>query len=186
MENLLRQDFDAFSPRYVLPTDRHLERPTPQLLFPGYVFVLIDPSRWWGPINNTRGVLRLLVAGGYPMSVTDEEMARVLALRPPLRRGDAPPSRDIPTDAVVRVRDRGSPFFEVVGTVSGMTRKQRVRVVMSLLSRDVEVVFDLQDVDVLSLPKVKVTTLGCSASPRARVPGSTTSAVARPAASAAT
>lgn len=156
MDNLLRQGFDAFCPRYVLPVDAHRFRPPLHLLFPGYVFVLIHPDTRWRSINGTSGVVRLMTTGAddpRPMVIRDEEMARVRAHLPTPRRWAEKPPPSLDVDTVVRVRHPGSPFFERIGTVTGMTKRQRVRVLMALLGRDTEVVFDYDDLDVVTAPE---------------------------------
>lgn len=42
-------------------------------LFPGYLFINIDPSDpLWGKLRSTRGVLRVVGFGGKPVPVPDE------------------------------------------------------------------------------------------------------------------
>lgn len=69
LANLTRQSFDAYLPLMAIqrrdratPTIRHqVEVP----LFAGYVFVAIS-SPFWAPIQHTRGISRLLMAGNQP------------------------------------------------------------------------------------------------------------------------
>jgi transcription antitermination factor NusG len=147
-EHLGDQGFEVYCPRYVPPSRERDRNPVLYPLFPGYVFVMITPGRWWGSINNTRGVIRLLTTRGdglgVPLTVTDEEMARVREHCPAIRRRGAADLRFAP-NTIVRVRHAGNPFFEHVGTVAGMTKKQRVRVLMCLFNHETEVVFDYDD-----------------------------------------
>lgn len=69
LANLTRQSFDAYLP---LMAVQRRDRATPSMLhtveqplFSGYVFVAIA-SPFWAPIQHTRGVARLLMAGNQP------------------------------------------------------------------------------------------------------------------------
>ena len=69
--HLRRQDFEVFLPR-LLKGRRHARRYDTVLtpLFPGYLFVRMDPQRQrWRAINGTFGVARLILAGDAPLAV---------------------------------------------------------------------------------------------------------------------
>lgn len=138
--NLRRQGFEAFCPSFVRPADSRKAAPLSHPLFPGYAFVLIDPGiTHWGPINSTLGVIRLLTNNSRTapvvLFVADSLIESLTALRVLEDSGLRP-------DAVVRVKRLGSPFYDLVGTVVGMTNSQRVQVLMSLFNRDTVVEFD--------------------------------------------
>jgi transcription antitermination factor NusG len=116
-------------------------------LFPSYLFVRIV-NRWWS-IGNTIGVTQLLLAGDHPASVSDKEISKIMAQErgglirlpqpPGLKRGDQ-----------VRVL-RGS-FQDHIGVYEGMSGKQRERVLLDLLGR--QVVVDLPSNDLQPLDSV--------------------------------
>jgi transcriptional antiterminator RfaH len=69
--NLLRQDFPVFAPQR-LETRRQGPRfrTEPRPLFPGYLFIALDPSTSrWRAVNSTVGVTRLVAFGGKPAPV---------------------------------------------------------------------------------------------------------------------
>lgn len=69
--HLQRQDFEAFLPR-LSKGRRHARRYDTVLapLFPGYLFVRMDPQRQrWRSINGTFGVARLILTGDTPHQV---------------------------------------------------------------------------------------------------------------------
>lgn len=51
---------------------------TCESLFPGYLFIQMSPQASWSPLRSTRGVLRVVTFGAYPLPVSD---ALVQALR---------------------------------------------------------------------------------------------------------
>lgn len=72
MLQLTRQGFECWFPR-VTKTVRTGRKSSLKLkpLFPGYVFVEIDPSRRWAAIENTIGVLRLIKSGTVPAALPE-------------------------------------------------------------------------------------------------------------------
>ena len=68
VEHLRRQGYDPYCPR-ILRRIAHSRRTTHVLrpLFPGYLFVAMDPEvQQWSPISSTYGVRRLVKAGDFP------------------------------------------------------------------------------------------------------------------------
>lgn len=79
-QNLRNQDFGVF-----LPLQKITRRKAKQFqtilrpLFPGYLFVQLDPMAGrWHKINNTRGVSRLVRLGAVPCPVPDTVIAALL------------------------------------------------------------------------------------------------------------
>lgn len=64
---LTDQGFTSYLPRY-----RTERSPSPRLLFPGYVFVLVADA--WRSITGTRGVSRVIMAGDRPAMLPDTEV----------------------------------------------------------------------------------------------------------------
>jgi transcriptional antiterminator RfaH len=98
------------------------------LLFPGYVFVLIELQ--WHTARWTPGVIRLVMDGVAPAVVPDlvvtelraREVGGLIELPVPPRfhRGD-------------RVRIRHGAFVDRIGVVAGMKPHERVEVLLTLL-----------------------------------------------------
>ena len=129
--------FETYAPRL---RDRRTIRgrkviKTP-LLFPGYIFVLIELQ--WSQAQYSPGVVRLVMDGATPARVPDamvvslkaREVSGLIELPPPpprFRRGD-------------HVQIRRGPFADRVGLFVGMRPRDRVAVLLKMLgsSRQVE------------------------------------------------
>lgn len=109
-------------------------------LFPSYLFVRIV-DRWY-PVNNTVGVINLLLAGDQPAKLKDEIVSNI---RNKERGGIVrlPPKPGLKVGQHVRIL-RGS-FENHVGVYDGMTGKERERVLLELLGRKVPVEFNKGD-----------------------------------------
>jgi transcriptional antiterminator RfaH len=101
-------------------------------LFPGYVFVQVELQ--WRPINGTIGVLRVLTNGEQPARLANQVVDEIRSREdrsgfvrlPRLRRGNA-------------VRVARGVFASKIGIYQGSTGKDRERVLLSLLGRQVRV-----------------------------------------------
>ncbi len=79
-QNLKNQDFGVFLPLQKI-TKRKAKQFQTRLhpLFPGYLFVQLDPlAGHWRKINNTRGVARLVQLGAEPRPVPDTVITALL------------------------------------------------------------------------------------------------------------
>ena len=103
-------------------------------LFPSYLFVRII-NRWYS-IDNTIGVLQLLLSGDLPAKLRDSV---VIELRRKERNGVVylPKPRGLQLGDKVRIL-RGS-FIDHIGLYDGMTSQQRQFVLLDLLGRKVRV-----------------------------------------------
>lgn len=74
LRNLQNQNARCFYPKVTVERIRAGKRTTVlEPLFPGYLFINIDPTDpLWGKLRSTRGVLRVVSFGGKPMPVPDE------------------------------------------------------------------------------------------------------------------
>ena len=138
LRELRRQEFAALCPmllKTVRRNRRFEERRAP--LFPGYVFVGIEPGgRSLRPVNGTRGVRHLLTDGeGRPARLPPGFVAflarqmgddGVVAFRPWLVPGGA-------------VRVNSGPFAALLGRVEALDGQGRVRVLLQLMAREVRV-----------------------------------------------
>ncbi|MEM1140147.1 MAG: transcriptional activator RfaH [Pseudomonadota bacterium] len=129
--NLRRQGYRTFLPQEAR-TVRHARKTQVKLaaVFPGYLFVSLDPDRdRWTPINSTYGVLRLVRAAERPTPVPNglveslidaAEEGGVLDLVPELAVGD-------------RVRVRRGPFADFIAEVADLTPPDRVKVLFNAM-----------------------------------------------------
>jgi len=136
VRHLANQGFAAYLPRYRRRV-RHARRSALLLrpLFPGYLFVHLDPARCrWRSINGTVGVQEILTHGDTPLRVADciideirarEDESGAVKLAPPsFVRGQA-----------VRLLD--GPLAELSGLFEEMRDDSRVVLLVSLLGRQV-------------------------------------------------
>lgn len=74
LRNLQNQNARCFYPKVTVERIRASKRTTVlEPLFPGYLFINIDPTDpLWGKLRSTRGVLRVVSFGGNPMPIPDE------------------------------------------------------------------------------------------------------------------
>lgn len=81
LHNLMQQDFPVFLPLQKLTRSKGAVFETrTRPLFPGYMFVALDPSEGeWRKINNTRGVARLLHFAEVPTPVPSTIMEQLFA-----------------------------------------------------------------------------------------------------------
>jgi transcriptional antiterminator RfaH len=137
IEHLREQGYRSYCPR-LRRTVRHARRTSLVLapLFPGYFFVPLDLARdRWRTINGTRGVARIVTNGELPSAVPDGIVASLLA-----RTNDDGTINWLPSLEVggpVRIAD--GPFADLVGVLEHLGPDGRVRVLLNLLGRPVNV-----------------------------------------------
>ena len=140
LENLQRQEFIPYCP-LLKRRHRHARRVTDVLrpLFPGYLFVKINPDQErWRPMLSTFGV-RSVVRCGDKVSLLDD--AFVQAIR--ARETDGVVSRpESPYQIGQEVRVSGGAFDGLVATIVEMREPDRLTVLMQLLNRAVKVNLD--------------------------------------------
>jgi transcriptional antiterminator RfaH len=137
--HLVNQGFTIYLPHYRRRI-RHARRDGVALrpLFPGYLFVRLDPElHRWRSINGTIGVRRILTDGDGPRCVPDtivdeiiareDETGAIKLISPIFAPGQA-------------VRLAGGPFADVSGLFEEARDENRVVLLLSLLGREVRVV----------------------------------------------
>jgi transcriptional antiterminator RfaH len=148
VSNLERQGYETFFPHAVLRKGKH-QREVVEGLFPSYVFVRLAEDVSWSPVQNTYGVKRLLTfqnGGPYRepsrVGVGLVEGLRLLAVQPaaPTLPALIPPG----TTVVIR---RG-PFASRIALVQ-LPGPERVRLLLDIFGREVEVTVARDDVEAL-------------------------------------
>lgn len=138
-ENLLRQGFRAWLPS-MLRSRRHARRfdVVHAPIFPGYLFVGLDPAgEHWKRINGTFGVRRLLTQGEKPQLLPEEFVA---GLREGMdENGICTPSPRSSLDPGTRVRVVAGPFADCLATVAELAPGDRIRLLLSVLGGEVAV-----------------------------------------------
>jgi transcriptional antiterminator RfaH len=137
VENLQRQEFIPYCP-LVRRRQRHARRAIDVLrpLFPGYLFVKINPEQTrWRPILSTFGV-RSLVRCGEEVSLVDDGFVQAIRAR---EIDGAVARPESPYQIGQEVRVSGGAFDGLVATIIEMHERDRLTVLMQLLSRVVKV-----------------------------------------------
>ena len=134
--HLANQGFAAYLPRYRRRV-RHARRNAIVLrpLFPGYLFVGLDPMRCrWRSINGTIGVREILSNGEAPLAVADRIIDEIKA-----REDDTGTVKLVPPSfargQVVRLLE--GPLADLNGLFEEMRDESRVVLLVSLLGRKV-------------------------------------------------
>jgi len=145
--NLLRQDVPVFAPQR-METRRHGARfrTEPRLLFPGYLFVALDPGESrWRAVNSTMGVTRLVAFGGMPAAVP-QGLVEQIALGCNAEGLILPPDELAPGDRVLVTAgpfagllaevERSEPDRRVWILIEVMGQKTRLQVARTAVTRD--------------------------------------------------
>jgi transcriptional antiterminator RfaH len=135
-ENLRRQGFYSWLPRFQRQR-RHARRADQVLapLFPGYLFVQLDPEiERWRSINGTFGVIRLLSSGDMPLAVPDGLVEEIMQRRDASGTVVVPPRRLVVGEAI---RVAVGPFADLEGLFQEMSGRDRVVLLFNLLGRKV-------------------------------------------------
>lgn len=137
LQNLEYQDFLAYCP-LVRRRRSHARRVSDVLrpMFPGYVFVkMTSCAQRLRPLSSTIGV-RSLVRCGDELSLLDDALVQSLKAR----ELDGVISRpEAPYEVGQQVKLVGGPFDGLVATIIDMRERDRLTVLMDLLSRPVKV-----------------------------------------------
>lgn len=129
-----RQGHEFYAPmtKVLARTGERRER-----LFPGYIFVLVDPG-YWRHLSSTRGVHRLYTQNEIPSRVPDAEINYFKELED--RDGFVVLPSPVGTGSDVTIQS--GPHAGLRGIVSGMDPQFRCRILSRLLGREVEVTVD--------------------------------------------
>lgn len=133
-ENLTRQGFESFCPKRLesrVEGGRRLSKTLP--LFPGYLFVLFDPSaQGWTAINATRGVSRLLLVDPRkPTPLPAEFMAGLMARCDVFGVIGAPPDLDVGDT----IRVVSGAFAATIARIETLEDGERLQILMDLMGR---------------------------------------------------
>jgi len=135
--NLKRQGFTTFLPLQVATrrqNDRFVSETRP--LFPGYMFILLDPKTApWRKINSTYGVSRIVSFRDIPSPVPNDLVSALL-----LRCG--PDGRvQIQTSVVAgdKVTVIDGPFAEFVGTIETIDAEKRLWLLLDFMGQSTRI-----------------------------------------------
>lgn len=135
--NLTAQKFTIFAPMQIETRRvRDRFRTEPRLLFPGYLFVSLNPTEGHQrAVNSTYGVTRIVAFGGVPAPVP-RGLVEQIALRCDPSGVLLPPKALSPGD---RVLVSCGPFAGVLAEVERSESEKRVWILLNLMGQDVRV-----------------------------------------------
>lgn len=139
ISHLLRQGFDAYCP-LVRRRRRHARKVQEVLrpLFPGYVFVAVDPKQQhWRPILSTIGI-RTLVRFGNSLGLLPSRFVESLRSHE-IEGAVSLSSRSLSYAPGDQVRLCDGPFEGLIATVLAVEDRTRLQVLMHLLNQGVRV-----------------------------------------------
>lgn len=146
VDNLQRQGFRPYCPR-IRKRIRHARQVRVALrpLFPGYVFIRLDPHlEQWRSIASTFGIRSLIRFGERPGTVPAQFVSDLLATE---EEGAValPRARDR-YQAGEKVRVQQGPFEGLIATVLSASECDRITVLMDLLRQSVKVRIAINEV----------------------------------------
>jgi len=138
-QHLINQGYTTYMPVYRRRV-RHARRVDLVLrpLFPGYLFVRLDPeTQRWRSINGTVGVRHILTEGNVPRHVSDRIIEEIAA-----REDESGAIKLVPPAfaAGQQVRLLDGPLADVAGLFEETRDENRVVLLLSILGRKVRVV----------------------------------------------
>jgi transcription antitermination factor NusG len=150
LDCLQRQNFTTYFPRMTVERAKHgrIVRDSVSL-FPGYVLIMFAFAvEYWRAINNTRGVVRLLGSGaeGAPSPLPHGEIERLMQRE---KRGELFISEVLRLRRGDKVRVKLGWAVDQIGTVVS-TKRERVTLLVSLLSREVRVLAPLHALELVT------------------------------------
>lgn len=143
LANILRQGFDAYLPRY-LKRRRHARKAdiVQSPLFPGYLFVEMDPDQArWRALNSTVGVSELVCSNGRPAPLPEDVIADIRERED--ARGYVVLGRQSALKPGDRVRITEGAMADQVGIFDCLSDRDRVFLLLDLLGRQVRVTMPL-------------------------------------------
>jgi transcriptional antiterminator RfaH len=150
-ESCLRlRGIEVFLPRLFYPTGQKNPRNIVPL-FPNYLFTRIHDAEQYQKVIWTPGVRRLISFNGFPACLDDTVVGFL--------RRHATPEGFIPARSNLKVGEEihitGGPFDGLVGIIQEPPEsKQRVSVLMKLLSRDIKVELPVKFIDSNWVPRL--------------------------------
>lgn len=147
-EHLQRQEFNAYCPM-IRKRRSHARKVEMVLrpLFPGYLFVHIDPgAQVWRPILSTRGVRTLLRVGEAP-AFLDPDFIDGLKARE--ENGAIMPAASL-FRVGQKVRVEGGPLDGLIAEILALNDQERITVLLDVMNRGVKAVIDRRQLAPLS------------------------------------
>ena len=142
VRNLENQSFSAFLPlQEITKRKGKIFQRQIRPLFPGYLFVQINPEQGpWRQLNNTRGVTRLVRLGAEPSVVPNEIVEALMArcdkqsiLR---QKSETQPSQ---FHAGNQAQVTQGPFSGLIATISDIEPNNRINILIAIMGQTTKV-----------------------------------------------
>jgi transcription antitermination factor NusG len=136
--HLKRQFAEVFYPRYFVPVRGANRRVTvaARPFFPGYLFVKLDLGRdRWRSVNGTFGVIGLVQFGERPTPTPAGFVDAMLART----QGDSVIAVEDPLQIGAAVQIVGGPFHNTIGALLARPARDRVTVLIEMMTRAVQI-----------------------------------------------
>jgi transcription antitermination factor NusG len=134
-ENLRAQEFEFLLPRMRV-TKRHARRVVEAIdpVFPGYIFIQMDPALTaWRRINGTRGISHLVMSGERPLPARKGVVETIISSIGP----DGLIKFTDPVQPGAKVRLVAGPFAEALGEVVSLDGRGRVKLMLGLFGTSI-------------------------------------------------
>lgn len=142
--NLERQGFKVFVPERdetIRRQGRFVTEPRP--LFPGYVFVHIEPTQSWAPVRSTFGIARIVAFGSEGPTRVPRNVVRALLAQFAERRA-GPVFQEGMEVRIVR-----GPLAQLIARIEEASEADRIRVLLDLMSGTVKTTISREALEVL-------------------------------------
>lgn len=148
-DQLLCQGFKVFSPKLPSLSRRSRSiRPMPKPLFPGYIFVRIDPQiNRWRSIMSTRGISKIIMFGEQPGRMPRGSVEQMIDRSTP--EGVLQCDRSLAAGDSIRIV--GGPFDDWLGEVVEAREQDRVIILLNSLARPTRVSVRRDQIRAISL-----------------------------------
>ena len=135
--NLERQGFEFFQPKFKTLSKVHNKfKEIIKPVFPGYIFVAINPKeKNWSKINNTRGIVSIIVFGNEIPLVRCklmEELKHRFSLNNTLKVAN-------PFVVGMNAEITNGPFTQVIGKIEEIDADQRIWILLDILGTQTRV-----------------------------------------------
>ena len=145
VRNLENQSFGTFLPLQEITKRRgKIFQQQIRPLFPGYLFVQIDPDQGsWRQVNSTRGVTRLVRLGAEPSVVPNEIVKALLAQcdeQSILRQTSETQSIQLHPGNQAQVTQ--GPFSGFIATISDIEPNSRIYILIEIMGQTTKVAID--------------------------------------------
>ncbi|MBC54475.1 MAG: transcription/translation regulatory transformer protein RfaH [Gammaproteobacteria bacterium] len=134
--NLRNQGFEIYTPH--IKAERIVRRQRiirDEAVFPGYLFIQLDPCSNWRALHGTRGVGKVVSFNGCPKAVSDE---LIVGLKQQFDAQEAPVALFKAGD---KVQITDGCFKDIEAIVKAVTPDQRIVVLLSILHSEQAVTF---------------------------------------------